>query len=431
MFPIFTNTGSPLLLSLFGGGLVLTNWIKFIFYVGIPTLTFVGLLFSGSQDFHSITLVTTFWSASCLFACFSVSVIFLQVSSCLYLVDELYEREGMTTMERLKLTILNAEESCLSGKVHRNYIYDSNIYDLKRLDSTSMTARSTRRLQEGGNDKAMYLYSTHGQWYIKFTQLLPRGLFTTLELPMRCWTQEEIDFSTPIYTKRSWSLESVFCRIKNESHISVVSGQSAVTPKQSFSSLVCYFFGVIFNILLVTGLMAFAQFRSTTIAAVACVLIVYWFWQGRKEYMMLKRINKIHQRLQSEGEDNEDYDSALFQKWETFSVTKPSLAFAWISFIVKIIIFAVIPFSYFCYSRNVFGAMTYLVLSLLYIVRHYFDIGPIVEALGSYGTLGMDPGTSLAHSGLLGASTRREFQKKSRLYHITRMNNNASRKIWT
>ena len=137
------------------------------------------------------------------------------------------------------------KKSCLSGKVHRNYIYDSNIYDLKRLDSTSMTARSTRRLQEGGNDKAMYLYSTHGQWYIKFTQLLPRGLFTTLKLPMRCWTQEEIDFSTPIYTKRSWSLESVFCRIKNESHISVVSGQSAVTPKQSFSSLVCYFFGVI------------------------------------------------------------------------------------------------------------------------------------------------------------------------------------------
>eukprot|EP00984_Skeletonema_dohrnii_P001523 scaffold486_cov148-Skeletonema_dohrnii-CCMP3373.AAC.4 len=408
--------GSPLLLSLFGGGLVLTNWIKFIFYVGIPTLTFVGLLFSGSQDFHSITLV----------------------SSCLYLVEELYAREGMTTMERLKLTILNAEESCLSGKVHRNYIYDSNVYDLKRLDSTSMAARSTRstrrlqaELQEGGNDKAMYLYSTHGQWYIKFTQLLPRGLFTTLELPMRCWTQEEIDFSTPIYTKRSWSLESVFCRIKNESHISVVSGQSAVTPKQSFSSLVCYFFGVMFNILLVTGLMVFAQFRSTTIAAVACVLIVYWFWQGRKEYMMLKRINKIHQRLQSEDEDYEDYDSALFQKWETFSITKPTLAFAWISFIVKIIIFAVIPFSYFCYSRNVFGAMTYLVLSLLYIVRHYFDIGPIVEALGSYGTLGMEPGTSLAHSGLLGASTRREFQKKSRLYHITRMNNNASRRIWT
>ena len=107
-----------------------------------------------------------------------------------------------------------------------------------------------------------------------------------------------------------------------------------------------------------------------------------------------------------------DYDSALFQKWETFSVTKPTLALAWISLIVKIIIFAVIPFSYFCYSRNVFGAMTYLVLSLLYIVRHYFDIGPIVEALGSYGTLGMEPGTSLAHSGLLGASTRREFQKK-------------------
>eukprot|EP00577_Skeletonema_sp_RCC1716_P002630 CAMPEP_0113383242 /NCGR_PEP_ID=MMETSP0013_2-20120614/6257_1 /TAXON_ID=2843 ORGANISM="Skeletonema costatum, Strain 1716" /NCGR_SAMPLE_ID=MMETSP0013_2 /ASSEMBLY_ACC=CAM_ASM_000158 /LENGTH=962 /DNA_ID=CAMNT_0000265775 /DNA_START=207 /DNA_END=3095 /DNA_ORIENTATION=- /assembly_acc=CAM_ASM_000158 len=414
--------GSPLLNS-FGCGVVLTNWIKFTFFIGIPALTFVGLLLSGSQDFLPITLITTFVSVTFLFFCFSVNVVCLRVSSCLYLVKEIYEREDMTTTERLKYTILTAEESTLSGKVHKNYIYDSNVYDLKRLDSNSMIG--------GGNGKALYLYSSHGQWYIKFTQLMPRGLFTTLDLPMRCWTQAEIDFNIPFYTKSSWSLESVFCRRKNESHIAMVSGPSALTPKQSFSSLLCYFFGVVFYILLVTGLMVFAQVSATVIAAVVCLFVAYWLWQGRKEYRMIKHANTIIRRLQSDGNDNadgsddneDDYDSALFQKWETFMVTKPTLSFAWISFIVKNIIIAMIPLSYFCYSRNLVGAMTYLVLFLLCFEKHYFDIGPIVEALGSFGTLGMEPG--------LGAATRNEWQQKSRLYHITRMNNNASRRIWS
>ena len=64
-------------------------------------------------------------------------------------------------------------------------------------------------------------------------------------------------------------------------------------------------------------------------------------------------------------------------------------------------------------------------------VPFYFDIGPIVEGLGSFGRLGLDPGASLTHDGLLGATTRKEWQHKSRLYHMTRMNSNASRRIWS
>ncbi len=233
--------------------MVLTNWIKFIVFIGIPAVTVVGLLFSGSENVLSITLVTSFVSVSVFFFCFSIFIVYLRVSCCLYLVKELYEREDMTTSERLKCTILTAEESALSGKVHKTYVYDSNVYDLKRLDSKNSPA--------GDGKEALHL-STHGQFYTKFTQLMPNGLFTTLDVPSRCWTQAEIDFNIPFYTKSSWSLESVFCRIKNESHIAVLSGPSAVTQKQTLSSLACYFFGVVFYILLVAGLMTFAGRQS-------------------------------------------------------------------------------------------------------------------------------------------------------------------------
>ena len=418
-------TGSPLLNS-FGFGVVLTNWIKFIFVIGIPATTFVGLLFSGSENVVSITLVTTFVSVIFLFFCFSIFIVYLRVSCCLYLVKELYEKEDMTTTERLKYTILTAQESALSGKIHNNYVYDSNVYNLKRLDSNS--------LGEGGN-VALHL-STHGQWYIKFTQLMPNGLFTTLDVPKRCWTQAEIDFNIPFYTKSSWSLEGVFCRMKNESHIAVLSGPSAVTQKQTLSSLACYFLGVVFYILLVAGLMVFAQISSAVIAAVVSSFVAYWLWKGKKEYKMIKHATSIIRMRQSDDKEDgndyndDDYDTAIFQKWETFTVTKPTLAVTWGSFFAKNVITALIPFSYFCYSRNVVGALSYIAMFMLCFEKTYFDIGTIVETLGSFGSLGLESGKSLAHDGLLGAATRVEWEQKSRLYHVTRMNNTASRRIW-
>ncbi|KAL7544460.1 hypothetical protein ACHAWF_007839 [Thalassiosira exigua] len=413
--------GSPLLHS-FGWGIVLTNWVKFIFFIGIPATTLVVTALSGSQEFFSLTLVTTFVSVTILFAVFSVNVIRFRVSSCLYLVKELYERQhDMSLAEQLKYTILTAMQSILAGKMHNNYIYKSNVYDLKRLDSNSMA-------NDDGSNKTPYLYSSHGQWYIKFTQLMPRRLFVTLDAPMRCWTLAEIGFNTiPFYTRSSWSLESVFCRAKRESHIAVLSGPSGVTLTQTYSSLVCYFFGVVFYILLVAGLFVFVQAPSTAISIIVGLFIAYWLWQGIKEFRMNKHASKM---IQTGGSDGSEVDSALFQKWETFTVTKPTPGFAWISFAVENIICVVTPFSYLCYSRNLIGAILYIVLFLLCFEKNYFDIGPIVEALGSFGSLGLESAASHQYDGLLGASTREEWQQKSRLYHITRMNNSASRRIW-
>ena len=376
-----------------------------------------------------MTLKVTFLSVFSLFLFFSVNVIWLRLSSCLYLVQELYNRLDMTNAERFKYTILTAEKSMLSGKISKNYIYVSDIYDLKRLESNSAAG--------GGSDRELYLYSTNGLAYIKLTQLMPRGLFITLDLPERCWTQGEVDFNIPIFTKNSWSLESVFCRTKNGNNIAMLSGPSALMPTQTFSSLVCYFFGAVFYILLVAGLLVFAQVLTTVIAVAVSLCVAYWLFQGRKEYNIIKYSNENIRMLKLDDNDEEINDknnhhhNALFQKWEKYTVTKPTSALAWASFIFKNIFLSMIPFAYFCYSRNAVGAITYLVAFLLCFDRTYFDIGPIVEGLGSFGRLGLDPGASLTHDGLLGATTRKEWQQKSRLYHMTRMNSNASRRIWS
>ena len=400
----------------------MTNWIKFIFFIGNPVIAFAVLLFTASADVIALTLETTFISVTTSFVCFSIIVVFFRLSACLYLIQELYDYKGeMTTFEKLKYVLLTAEESALSGKKHNNYIYYSDIYNMKQFDS-----KSTVGNEDNGKP---YKYFSQGQWYIKFTQLLPM-LFVTLHSPKRCWTQSEIDFNIPFYTRNSWSLESVFYRQKKSSHITMVSGQSAVTHPQSISSLTCYMFGVLFYIFLVAGLMVYFHAPPSLMATVMCILVAYWSWQGKKELELLKSINEIL-RYVKEADNEEEHDLALFQKWETYTITKPKPTFAWICFFTKNFVIAIIPFAYFCYAGNVVGAMMYLMFFALCFEKSYLDIGPIVEALGSFGTLGMKSGSTLTHDGLLGAKTREEWRRKSRLlYHITRMNNVSSRSIW-
>lgn len=405
----------------------MTNWVKFIFFIGIPAIALAALLFTSSTEVLARTLETTFISVTIFFVCFSIAVVFLRLSACLYLVQELYCDQGdMTVFERLKYVLLTAEEAALSGKKRKNYIYSSDLYNLKQFDSKS----TTESVEDGKafmeNGKA-FMYFVYGKWYIKFTQLLPR-LFITLDSPKRCFTQAEIDFNIPFYTRNSWSLESMFCRQKKSSHITMVSGQSAVTLPQSISSFACYMFGALFYILLTAGLMVYVNAPSSLVATVICILVAYWTWQGRKELELLKGVNEILRSLKEA--DVDEHDLALFQKWEIYTVTKPTPTFAWICFFVKNFVIAIIPFAYFCYAENVVGAMMYLMLFALYFEKNYMDIGPIVEALGSFGTLGMESGATLAHGGLLGARTRGEWRRKSRLYHITRMNNVSSRRIW-
>eukprot|EP00956_Cyclotella_meneghiniana_P015664 scaffold24155_cov89-Cyclotella_meneghiniana.AAC.1 len=373
-FVVDTFSGSPLLHS-FGYGRVMTNWIKFIFFIGIPAIALAALLFTSSTEVLALTLETTFISITIFFVCFSVVVVFLRLSACLYLVQELYcDQDDMTAFEKLKYVLLTAEEAALSGKKHNIYIYFSDLYNLKQCDSKSTT--------ESGENGKPYMYSEYGQWYIKFTQLLPR-LFITLDSPRRCWTQEEIDFNVPFYTSHSWSLESMFCRQKKSSRITIVSGQSAVTLPQSISSMACYMFGILIYILLVAGSILYFQAPSWLVATVICILVAYWSWKGRKELGLQKSINLILRSLK-QANSVDEHDLALFQKWETYTVTKPTPTFTWVCFFTKNFVIAIIPFAYFCYAENVVGAMVYLMLFALCFEKSYLDIGSIGAFLTAF-----------------------------------------------
>jgi ABC-type lipoprotein release transport system permease subunit len=63
MFVIDVFKGNPLILS-FGWGAVLTNWILFVVFVGVPFLVCIASLLSGSERVLELTMVTSFLSVS-------------------------------------------------------------------------------------------------------------------------------------------------------------------------------------------------------------------------------------------------------------------------------------------------------------------------------------------------------------------------------
>jgi hypothetical protein len=116
MFVIDVFKGNPLILS-FGWGAVLTNWILFVVFVGVPFLVCIASLLSGSERVLELTMVTSFLSVGMLFLVFGINIAYFRFTSCLHLIQHLSTKQSMTIKDRI-----NATRFRLSGILHSLYI---------------------------------------------------------------------------------------------------------------------------------------------------------------------------------------------------------------------------------------------------------------------------------------------------------------------
>jgi hypothetical protein len=114
--------GSPLIL-LFGWDAVLTNWIRFVVFIGVPFLVCIGSLLSGTERVLELTMVTSFLSVGMLFVVFGMNIAYFRFTSCLHLIQHLSTKQPITLQARITLTVINASRFYLSGILHSLYAY--------------------------------------------------------------------------------------------------------------------------------------------------------------------------------------------------------------------------------------------------------------------------------------------------------------------
>lgn len=420
--------GNPLL-QLFGWGSVATNWVTFVAFIGVSVIALISSLMARSQHVWQNTLVTSFISVSTLFIVFAMLTIYLRVTSCLNLIQE-FRRRKMSFSEKVKSVIITSARSQLSGKKQDLYIYESDAYDLKDLSSMTRSSMTSTFLLPNTSQPLRYM--TRGRFYLRLTQLrILSRIFETLEFPQRRFTQDEINGNLTFNTKNSWSLEGTFCRLRNQSYVTVVGGEAAITHKQALSSTICYFLGIIMYVLLVAAILVWVRAPPVIIIVILALYIAYWVQKIRRAAKISKRLSEsIDQYDQLETGDSNEKAHGLLNKWECYTITRPTMSFTVVYLIFQVFVFFIFPLTFLCTSKNIAGALVFIGMTWMSFQKRLLDPAEVLEELGSFASLGkmlVRPESV----GLVGSTNRQDWIYKARLYHIQNMSSDASQMIWS
>ncbi len=324
-----TFYGNPFLRS-FGLGVVFTEWMAFVFNLGVPLLTFIITLFIGKPDWWEVSLLTWFASVLTFWGLFSACVFYFEVTQCLKLERDRDRRSGngtteeMGTWEKTGYWLVKAKDAT------------------RRTMKIRLAGKETKYKKQKGQEKPSY-EDKHNR--------CPVGLFSLLTTKLPCYKQfdEEVQKEeirslgevlglTSYVTRYSWSLEKLFCRSERQrSSIFLTSGDARVSGHQITSSIVCRVIGDLLIILLVVGLFVWLRgsgMNSTAgiVLASLLLLVVVAYIAYNTKY--LKEIFK----------DTSDQSGETWTRfWEVRRINEPSDRFIWICVVAEILLFYLLP----------------------------------------------------------------------------------------
>jgi len=127
--------------------------------------------------------------------------------------------------------------------------------------------------------------------------------------------------------------------------------------------------------------------------------------------------------------NNDRTSTGLCQVWKSYVVTRPTVSFSWFVFALQMVALFLYPFVYLCVSKNLPGAFLFLVMVLICLEKHLLDPLPVIQEMGTYGSLGTSmEGSTLGDREI---ASKQEWKSKSRLYHIKSIDNSQSRYFWS
>jgi hypothetical protein len=194
-FVVDTFYGHPFLRT-FGLDVVVTDWIAFIMYLGIPVMTLISTLFMQKSDWWEISLLTWFCSVLIFWGLFSCCVLWYEVRGCLDLIVELEDEldENAHWLVKIRRAIVHGMMIRLSGT---KLMYHKAVNDDDDNTEDSLDGKNRR---------------PEGLLTLLTKQKCMSSVYNEVEPPKRIYTLDECRGSVSFVTRTSWSLEKLFCR---------------------------------------------------------------------------------------------------------------------------------------------------------------------------------------------------------------------------
>lgn len=427
-FVVDTWSGHPFLRTFGNWSVVVTDWVAFTMYLGIPLLTFICTLMMRLDDWWGISLITWFTTVVLFWVFFAGCVIYYELSACLYLIGEAdpeVKDKNLGIFGKIKLAIIHGYRVRLGGVRRELYMIDGNMV-----------------MPEDGSytDSDVEPHMVRTSIYSKITLLKCLGcIYEPLDPPRRQWTIDEVRGKVPFITKNAWSLEKLFCVGGRTASIPVVAGPSAITRKEATSSFVCAILGNIFFVLLVAGLLVWFGVSGAILGIIIAVIILCCI----PEVMSILRLRRLYNDIAPKDvvEENNDEDdvaateeeavsSAIYQVWEAWKLNKPTATFTWIFIALEVICLYLWPLIHMALLKNVPSTILFAFLGVFAGVENFLSPSFLLKGIGNFGSLGLIEGDTLKHNGLLGVKSKKEWVAKSRLSRIVGIGNDKSRRFW-
>ena len=127
---------------------------------------------------------------------------------------------------------------------------------------------------------------------------------------------------------------------------------------------------------------------------------------------LARRVNERINYYKDKTTNEKGY--GLVQRWECYTITRPKDALVSAFLFLNLIVCFIYPFAFLCWSKNIVGALTFIVMAFMHFQQTSLDSIQIFEELGSF-AFRRERNHSVVHPG-------KDWRNKSRLYHITSLN---------
>lgn len=433
------------------------QWVTFIVFLGIPLSVGIVSLFVGTDNWWSITALTWFSCVFALYVVFAFFIVYYEVMGTLELIrrhPDIDARDN-NLFSVIKHAVLFRQIQRYSGVENHQYVVDG--MQIPSSGATSFTKSEDH-----------VAFKTHRSLYTKFTQwprLQKWGLIIPEEEPVQQHTIDEVRDQAPFVSNNTWSLEKLYCRSRHQRFVAVVKGPYAVTDAQIKSSFICALLGNLFIVLFLAAFLTWldAGAQATAFIVVIVILIMSTnIWQTISMFRMIKMRHQGIKHKKDDGKKNDDpyctapdpqdgneqeetadvsedkaaenyqysgADKILYQVWESFRINRISNRVAWCLLFLEVGLLFVFPLIVLFTIRNPAIAVLFLIMGLISIVRHYFNVASVLKDLGSLKVLEEDLTQVSNHR--TSAVVEEDFREKSRLNLIIgKVSHGRRRNVW-
>ena len=394
-FVIDTFNGHPFLTS-FGFGRVVTEWLAFVLYLGIPACIFIVTLFMGSPDFWESSLMGWFGCVLGFWLFFSACFIYFEVYACLHIMAE---EEGtgtnLTPLQWLHLAggaVVKTMRYRLSGThtTYRKKYLDEDIANMVPKEAEDVMNRCIKCRNSCSEDffaEGPYSYFANKPWNSCFDH--------SLAIENRHYRTVQEVMSTSVYvTRYSWSLEKLFLRGGGiNSAIPVTSGPARLTQKQIDSNLACVIIGNSILALLLIGLAVWFDLSGPSLVIVSILIVAhftkiaftrYRLWGIRKGELRFEKweVSCFEEDVANclptdviKADRDQNQSTVAFRYWETHQKSEPKDRCTLFTIALECVLLYLVPLVYLCATKNAPAAGGFAVLGLFSALRHYVNPG--------------------------------------------------------